>query len=201
MEKPASNRSLMELLWDPEEGPLLQAVLREPGAAARGAYEAWLRGRDDPRGELLRLGELLGRPEAPPGAAALRARFEELRKSCDPQWAGLALDRSWVLSCGEAAALSAPVRFAYECDRSWESFELTDNPGVRRCDGCDQLVYRCGTTAEAAAQARAGRCIAVPGSLLQQKQSLARDMTGRPHLPSLWAREIFGVDVENPKPR
>ena len=64
-----------------------------------------------------------------------------------------------------------------------------------RCEGCGERVYACSTRPEAEAHALRGHCISVPVALVNGLSgTLARNMTGRPHLPSLWAQALFGAD-------
>jgi hypothetical protein len=85
------------------------------------------------------------------------------------------------------------VRFAYECPRRWEELTPTADPGVRHCEGCHEAVYACGSRKEAEDHAQAGRCISIAAALAARVgEEVSRDMTGRPHTPSLWASRLFG---------
>ena len=71
----------------------------------------------------------------------------------------------------------------------------TGDARVRDCAECKQQVHLCSTLAEAAAHARAGRCIAVPSQLAgvvhSKYEERTRMVTGRPHIPSYWADDLF----------
>lgn len=47
------------------------------------------------------------------------------------------------------------------CPRSWQSLAATPDSAVRHCDDCDSAVHWVATPAELAAQAKAGRCVAM----------------------------------------
>lgn len=178
---------------DPVEGPLLLPLLEgRPDVAARERYQAWLQGQGDPRGEVMALAARLSEPGELPGREAMRARLVELLAEVPADWWQVVRPVQWLLSCGQAAAEPIAVRFAFECPRSWESLEPTSDPSVRRCDGCSQEVILCGSQAQAAQQALRGRCIAVPRALaVQVSQEATVHVTGRPHLPTLWAERLF----------
>ncbi len=70
---------------------LLRAVLASPDdAALRGVYADWLEERGDPRGEFLRVSQLLAPlPYKDNRRGPLLARLEELRRVIDPAWRAL----------------------------------------------------------------------------------------------------------------
>jgi hypothetical protein len=186
--------SPMQLLDDPEEGPLVRPLFAgTAGPAERAAYRDWLVARGDLRGEVLALIDALAAPTAPADAPALRARLDAIVGQVPAFWLAIVRPYAEVFNCGQAIGEAPVVRFAYECPRRWETFEPTADPKVRRCDGCGEAVNLCETLEEAEAHARLGACITVPGSVTQRAWSeYTRMMTGRPHLPGVWGRRIFG---------
>lgn len=183
-----------QLLADPDEGPLARPFLAGTATDAdRARYRDWLLARGDRRGELLAALDALLAPVAPPDAAALRARLAELSAQVPEFWLAIVRPVADVYNCGEAIGAAPAVRFAYECPRTWASLEPTADPAVRRCDGCGEAVTLCTTLEQAEAHARIGACITVPSAIAQEAHDrYTRMITGRPHLPSVWARRIFG---------
>jgi hypothetical protein len=53
------------------------------------------------------------------------------------------------------------LHFAFECPRSWDSLSPTEQPSVRHCDHCSQLVYLCADAEGAKLHGRVGHCVAV----------------------------------------
>jgi hypothetical protein len=49
---------------------------------------------------------------------------------------------------------------AFECDRSWNELELTENKMARFCRWCEKFVFLCETPAEVSYRARRLHCIA-----------------------------------------
>lgn len=188
-------RSINELVGDPEEGPFVRPFFSGVLAtdAQRAAYRDFLVGRGDPRGELLVLAEQLSAPVAPADAPALRARLLALVAEVDDFWWRCVSSHAWTLNCVQAPPDT--VRFAYECPRLWQELVHTDDARVRDCAECKQQVYLCATLDEAAAHARAGHCISVPSQLAgvvhRKYEERTRMVTGRPHIPSYWAADIF----------
>jgi hypothetical protein len=180
---------LMELLSSPEEGPRLRPLLGGTGTDEdRHRYFSWLEGQQSPRGEVARrLSALERSPDA-----ANRAALEEALQRVSGAWWALVRPVPWLLNCGEAAGQPAEVRFAYECPRSWETLEPTEEEGQRFCGRCRERVFLCPNREEAERQALAGRCIAVPSSLAREvSEAVSRLVVGRPHPPSLWADRLF----------
>jgi len=189
-----SRRSLLEAMQDPEEMPLLSAVLRSPlDPEARRAYTDFLGAQGDPRGKLLDLLIKLEGPTLPPKAEALRGQLRRLVPKVDPFWVRLFSRAAWILNCGAQRDEPARLRFSTECPRLWEEMEPTDTPEIRQCGKCKEAVHACRTREEAEAHAVAGRCIAVPSAIADAVQ---RDVVGyakgRPHAPTLWAERLFG---------
>lgn len=186
-------QSIFRILHDPIEGPLLGALLSGAGTDEdRARYSAFLRVRNDARGELLELALSLG-AEPSVGSTADRKRLEELIARVQPaDWWRAVRPFVWTLGCGLAKAEPAAVRFAFECPRAWESLAPTSVAGVRHCQGCGELVYLSRSRQEAESNARLQRCIAVPAKVASQvSEEVTRNVMGRPHAPSLWAAELF----------
>lgn len=185
---------LLALARDPEEGPFILPFLA--GSADEGArrrYRDWLVERGDPRGEVVTLLESLEAPTPRVDLVPLRARFTALAAAVSPAWLALFRAVTAPLHCGLARAEAPAVRFAFECPRAWASLDPTDDPTVRRCDGCGERVYFSATRDEAERRAREGACVAVPASLLGALGArFSAGMTGRPHAPELWGERIFG---------
>jgi len=192
-------QSIVQLLRDPIEGPLLAPLLSGAGTDEdRVRYIAFLRERHDGRGELLELALSLG-AEPSVGSVADRLRLEELIGQVRPvEWWQAVRPIVWTLGCGLAKAEPPAVRFAFECRKAWESLTPTSVAGVRHCEGCGELVYLSRSRQEAEANARLQRCIAVPVKVASRvSQDVTRNVLGRPHAPSLWAAEVF----PDPQPR
>ena len=184
--------AILQLLQDPIEGPFLGPVLMGPATHTdRVRYAAFLRSRNDPRGELLELALSLG-AEPSAGVAAERRRLEELIGQVDPDWWRAVKPFVWTLGCGLAKSEPPAVRFAFECPKAWESLAPTSVAGVRHCDSCGEQVYLSRSRREAESNARQQRCIAVPASVASEVSTdVTRNVLGRPHPPSLWAAQLF----------
>ncbi|HEV7557583.1 MAG TPA: hypothetical protein VGO00_19095 [Kofleriaceae bacterium] len=153
------------------------------------AYVAYLRGNNDPRGELL---ELIDRcDKAGVDDPAARARITELREQVWEGWVRLVAPH-WLLGCGDNEA----VTFSYQCPRTWAELAPTADPTVRHCDGCGEAVHRCSTLVEAESLAVARRCISIPveltSAIYTQLQPQLRMITGRPNIPALWLERVTG---------
>jgi hypothetical protein len=186
--------SPFDLMRDPDEGPLVRPFFAgTAGPAERGVYRDWLLGRGDVRGEVLALIDALVAPVAPPDAPAIRARLAALSEQVPGFWLALMATHAGPFACGQARGAEPAVRFAFECPRRWHDLAVTGDPRRRHCDGCGETVELCETLDEAEAAARRGACITVPGRITQQAwDRYTRMMTGRPHLPEVWGRNIFG---------
>lgn len=195
----------MDILADEDEEPLFRPLLHgESGKAEWRAYRDWLLARDDVRGELMSLLEVLEQTEQPAGASVMRERLRALVREVDPQWLRYIRRYTRVLNCGQLQDDAEPlVRFKYECPRSWESLQLTETPMERHCDACRRTVYLCTDTEQAENRARSGHCIAVPSALARKAESEAYErkvpkmMTlGMPQFvdnwPS-WGKELFAA--------
>ncbi|HEY8377601.1 MAG TPA: hypothetical protein VIK91_13995 [Nannocystis sp.] len=185
--------NLWDYLNDAQERPLLEKALQRPlGDAERLHYASIIAARDPQRAEWLRLEVTLR--AAASAEATTRARFEALSRACAPDWVRL-LTRASLLNCGRARDESPRIRFAFVCERRWESLAPTGDVRIRACDECRERVHHCASVREAEAHARAGHCIAVPPHLVADAGGMNdRYITGRPDPLAHWARRIFGED-------
>lgn len=152
------------------------------------AYADWLDERDDPRAEFIRLevrrGELpADAPERPENEQQLR----DLRKTLDPDWVAV-FDRPPIENCDEA--------FKFQCPKQWVALTGTDDPKVRRCEGCRKLVYYCATIDEAHEHAQLGRCVAVSLAVLRSPGDLAEDAL----LDSVFGDDSIGCFTPDDRP-
>jgi hypothetical protein len=51
-------------------------------------------------------------------------------------------------------------KFEVQCPRLWANLRKTDDPDVRLCETCLELVYLCRNDAEVAQRAAEGKCVA-----------------------------------------
>jgi hypothetical protein len=98
------------------------------------------------------------------------------------------------------------LHFAFECPRSWDSLSPTEQPSVRHCDHCSQLVYLCADAEGAKRHGRVGHCVAVrrdsptlekvdaPGGVLRRllrrrvkESTMTMGMLAIPPDPPRWA--------------
>lgn len=183
-------RGLFDYLSDPKEQRYL--VLAFDGDLTdddRERYAATIEADDPGRAEWLRLEQRLHRGAA--ADPAIRARFDALSEALSYDWVRV-LRRDRVLNCGGARGEPPRVRFAFQCERRWESLAPTEAPDVRACDTCAERVYHCTSVREAEAFAREGRCIAVPGVLVARAGRFDAGTTvGRPDPVADWAERIF----------
>ena len=194
---PFETFSLMTLMQDPEEGPLVTPFIsgRAVTAAERAAYTRFLLERGDVRGEVLALAEELAGDALPVDCAVKRARLTELLSQVDHMWWRIVRARPYLLNCGLARDRVPAVRFAYACPRSWEELAPTQDAAVRHCGACNEAVHRADTVVTAEALARQGRCIAVPAAIADRGgyPSGRGMMVGRPaHPVQKWTQRLFG---------
>ena len=175
---------------DPEESKLVSPLIsgrRDQFDAA--AYVAFLRSKNDPRGELLEL--IVRCDQAGVDDPAARARISELREQVWEGWVRLVAPH-WLLGCRDKEA----VTFSYQCPRTWAELAPTANPRIRHCEGCGETVHRCNTLAEAESHAIARRCISIPaeltGEIHRQLAPQLRMITGRPDVPAKWFARVTG---------
>lgn len=120
-------------------------------------YADWLEERGDPRAAFLRTeAELLAPGNTRLNELRLRARLRQMRAKLDPAWLA-AMDRTAIERC--------PIQFEYPCPKRWELLQVTDEPGVRFCNGCGEKVYYCARITDAQRIARDGGCVAVDSRL------------------------------------
>jgi hypothetical protein len=180
---------------DPDEMPFFLAAMQGK-PFDREAYRRVLEHKDPIRASLLALLIRQERPDAIDDPD-LRATIAELREQVDEMWFRC-VTSGYVLGCGDAPAKRGTIRFGYECPRTWAELQPTGEPAVRRCEHCAEAVHDCATLDEAAAHARAGRCISVRGTLADQLNRSVEDrmrrVTGRPRAPRFWAERVFEED-------
>lgn len=190
------NDAVFAILRDPDERRVFAPLLGGAATAEdRERYRAFLVARGDVRGEVLGLALALASDPPPPDADARRARLTSLLSHVDRGWWRLVRDDRLPLNCGAAAGRAPAVRFAYACPRSWEELAPTGDAAVRRCGACGEDVHRADTVIAAEALARQGRCIAVPGAIVEAAgyPQGRRMMVGRPAHPArAWAERLFG---------
>jgi hypothetical protein len=184
-------------MWwdDPEERPFFIAAMQgQP--IDREAYRRVLEHKAPERASLLALLIRQDRPDAIDDPD-LRATIAALREQVDDMWLRF-VTAGYVLGCGDAPAPHGKIRFGFECPRAWAELQPTGEPTVRRCDHCAETVHDCATLDEAAAHARAGRCISVRGQLVAELNHSVEDrmsrVTGRPRPPAFWAERVFDED-------
>lgn len=182
--------TIFDYLNRPEERPFLVPALdRTLTDEERERYAACLEADDPARAEWLRLERALHSRAAADGAT--RRRFDALCEVLTADWVRL-LSRDTVLNCGQARGEPRRVRFAFVCERRWESLAPTAEPGVRACDSCEERVHHCASAREAEAHARDGHCIAVPRALVTTLDGRdTRHILGRPDPIGDWAARIF----------
>lgn len=198
--------SAKQMLSDPDEGPLLLAIL---GFAQDQAADdsVWLRyakmleGRKDPRGEFLRLAHRLSaRGPRDEFTSAQRARYRQLLQLLRPYtvWLKFVTRNDRILNCGQASKRSSTVRFQYACPNRWETMSPTREAGVHYCADCQRKVYFCDTAESVEQHVLAGDCVAVPQPVTNSVgRELTRNCTGLPEVYQLWGKRIFhGLDED-----
>lgn len=163
----------------------------------RGLYVEWLERNDPRRAEALRLAERLDGADDP---AAAR-RLGELREGLDPSWWWL-FQRARIRNCGGGRGRPVKLRFRLLCPESWTTLTPTGEAGVRRCERCEERVYRCAGVDEANERARQGQCIAVDPALASEGAGPDAKLVilGRPDYVAMWADHLFpGEPGERPK--
>jgi hypothetical protein len=187
---------LRPYLDDPEEGPMLRAILANPAdRELRKAYAELLARRDDLRSALVTgqfpFGNARAMNQLAPmfGKAGFDAWFcvMKARRPIAP-----------IRNCGAADSSWGKHRFSFECMRTWESLAPTDDPKVRSCDTCNQRVYFCDDDRELLAKAREGRCVAMrePEELWlanRAQRIVPATRTGRPQ-PADYIEDLVRYD-------
>ena len=69
-------------------------------------------------------------------------------------------------------ALIRNCAFRYECPRSWEDLQETEEGRVRFCNACESPVYLCETDAELRRHMVSDHCVAIPLRLRGRKPNL-----------------------------
>ena len=51
--------------------------------------------------------------------------------------------------------------FSFKCPKFWAELQVTDDPPIRRCNECNEFVYRCTTDKEISLAIKHNRCVAI----------------------------------------
>jgi len=87
---------------------------------------------------------------------------------------GTTLDREWMAIVSRAPIDMCPTRniqFRYQCPKSWEALQSTDDATVRFCNQCNKNVYFCSSEDEVRTRGKARDCVAF-SSQLRRDQAL-----------------------------
>jgi uncharacterized protein (TIGR02996 family) len=158
---------------DDAEGELLAAIARHD-EAARLVYADFLEARGELAcAEFLRLQQaLVGTPPADLAGKALwkrrTTRLRELAEHVDPAWR-TKVARPLVENCD--------AHFDFACPMEWGQLAATDDPDVRACNLCDELVYYSTTIATARKHAAMNRCVAVDITVERRPHDLVQIKT------------------------
>ena len=188
-----NTRSIFEYLKDEGERPFLLAAFEgKLDDAKRVAYAELLDSRDPTRAEWLRLEMKL--QAAATDDTEVHKRYRELSRGVGYEFVRL-FRRNDILNCGGAANEPKRIRFAFICEKRWETLLPTDNASERHCNACNSSVYHCSTVKEAEARARAGHCIAVSHMLVENAAGGGyRNAVGRPDPIRDWGEKLFLED-------
>lgn len=52
-------------------------------------------------------------------------------------------------------------KLKFQCPRSWDGLQPTEDPDIRMCGACAEQVFRCYSDSEAQLHAKQGHCVAV----------------------------------------
>jgi hypothetical protein len=184
--------TLYEMLAGPE-GQYLMPALGGRDPEARERYRAWLVERGDERAELFAIEDALSRDDFSERAIAIeRAQAILSRHRTIREWWAMLTRTAPIRNCGSAPAAERPIRFAYECPRTWPTLEPTSDATARHCGTCAKLVHLCRSRDEAEERARRGECI----TLLSEewtglRQEMTSGWTGRPDPVAIWADRVF----------
>ena len=151
-----------------DELPFIREILFDvTDDTPRMIYADWLSDRNDPRGEFLRIDEMMaGLDRATDDYERLRKQREELMPKVDWQWASL-LARLPIERCPQ------PVEFEFLCPKRWENSKpFGDDQSVRYCDDCGKSVTYCATIDAAQENAIRGQCVAVDISVMRKPDDL-----------------------------
>jgi hypothetical protein len=183
-------RSIFEYMKNEAERPFLLAAFEgKLDDAKRVAYAEVLDSRDPVRAEWLRLEMKLQ------GAATQdieeHKRYHELSRRVGYDFFRV-FRRNDILNCGGAAKDPRRIRFAFICEKQWETLLPTENEAERHCSACNSRVYHCSTVKEAEVRALAGHCIAVSHALVEKAAGGGyRNAVGRPDPVGDWSQNLF----------
>jgi hypothetical protein len=186
-------RSLHELFTSPEARYFGTVAGGCGDEDARERYRTWLAEQGDERAELFTIEAALLRDDFTERAPAIARAKEILSKSAFVRdWWRLVTRTSPIRNCGNGPAEPRPVRFAYECPRTWDSLTPTGDERARQCSTCERIVYLCRSRDEAEERAHRGECITVSGSTWSiVAGKLTSGYTGRPDPIAIWADRVF----------
>ncbi len=139
------------------ETELLAAIARHD-EAARLVYADFLEARGElARAEFLRLQQaLVGTPPTDVAGKALwKRRSERLRELAEH------VDQEWRVAVARPLVENCDAHFDFACPMEWGQLTPTDDPGVRACNLCDELVYYSTSISIARKHAAMNRCVAV----------------------------------------
>lgn len=154
-----------------EEG-FLQAIAEEPEDRARVLlYADWLDERGDPRGEFLRLWEMLSEKTLLRDTTSpLKRDGYRLKRQLSREVDGLLkklakvrskLDWNWVARIDRSLIKGCDPEFEFQCPKKWESLQVTEDPSVRFCETCQKNVYYVTNANGSAQRYRPGMCVAI----------------------------------------
>lgn len=184
--------TLYEILTGPE-GARMVPALGGRDRDAREHYRAWLAERGDERAELFTIEDALMSDE-PIDRETIIARAQAILSKGRRvrEWWAAVTRSSPTRNCGSAPSGERPIRFAYECPRTWETLDPTDDPSARHCGTCAKVVHLCRSRDEAEARARRGECITLSSEQWNDvRQQMTSGWTGRPDPIAIWADRIF----------
>lgn len=184
--------SLHEILTGPE-GARMVPAFGGRDRDAREHYRAWLAERGDERAELFAIEDALLSDE-PIDREPIIARAQAIlvaSRNVRDWWAAVRRS-SPIRNCGSASSSERPIRFAYECPRTWDTLDPTNDPSARHCGTCAKLVHLCRSRDEAEVRARRGECITLSSDeWTSVSQQMTSGWTGRPDPIAIWADRIF----------
>ena len=151
-----------------DEIPFIREILFDvTDETPRMIYADWLSERNDPRGEFLRIDEMMvGVEMSADDYERLRKQRAKLIPKVDRQWASL-LARLPIECCPQ------PVEFEFLCPKRWENLKpFGDDQSVRYCDDCGKSVTYCTTIHAAQEKAMRGQCVAIDASVMRKPGDL-----------------------------
>ena len=188
--------SVNEILTGPEGAYFMPLLSGRFDEQARERYRAFLAEQGDDRAELLAIEDALLRDDLPDRAEKLRRAQAILSQDGNVRyWWKLVTRTAPIRNCGSARVVRAPVRFAYQCPRTWETLDPTPDDDARHCGTCNMVVYLCRSRGEAEERARRGECITVTSASWSE---ISTDVsppigsyTGRVDPVAMWAERVF----------